>query len=262
MLIAAMLLAPFAIRDFRKSRKRLKDIFVFFRLALLGAFPAQVLMTIGTQFSTASNAAILTLSLPVISMIFAFLILGERMNSVRWISFFVAVGGVVLCAAGDIQHANFGAKYLIGNALIFISIVANAYYNIGCKEVAGNYTEMEMVFYTYLVVVILLIPFIIHYEPDVLSKMPHFTARTWTGLLLLTFFHNFLSMLLFFKALKNLDAVQVALSNYLITFFGLPVAAIFLHETLGPGLVLGGMLVLISTIIVTIVDYRWSKKQS
>ncbi len=83
MLIATPLLAPFAIKDFRKSKKQFRDIFVFFRLALLGAFPAQVLMTQGTQFSTASNAAILTLSLPVISTIFAFLLLKERMNAVR-----------------------------------------------------------------------------------------------------------------------------------------------------------------------------------
>ncbi len=93
--------------------------------------------------------------------------------------------------------------------LIFISIVANAYYNIGCKEIAGKYTEMEMVFYTYLVVVILLFPFIVSYEPDILSKAPYFTGRTWTGLLLLTFFHNFLSMLLFFKALKNLEPCRL-----------------------------------------------------
>ncbi len=38
--------------------------------------------------------------------------------------------------------------------------------------------------------------------------------------------------------------MQVALSNYLITFFGLPIAAIFLHESLNPTLIFGGVLVL------------------
>ncbi|HET6996942.1 MAG TPA: DMT family transporter, partial [Chitinophagaceae bacterium] len=49
MLFATILLAPFALKDFKKSGKRLKDILVFIQLALLGAFPAQVLMTWGTQ---------------------------------------------------------------------------------------------------------------------------------------------------------------------------------------------------------------------
>ena len=75
-------------------------------------------------------------------------------------------------------------------------------------------------------------------------------------MILLTFFHNFLSMLLFFKALKVLDAMQVALSNYLVAFFGLPIAAFWLGETLNSMAIAGGILVLFSTLIITIVDYR------
>jgi drug/metabolite transporter (DMT)-like permease len=63
-------------------------------------------------------------------------------------------------------------------------------------------------------------------------------------------------MILFFKALKVLDAMQVALSNYMIAFFGLPIAAIWLGEKLNSLAIAGGFLVLISTLIITIVDYR------
>jgi drug/metabolite transporter (DMT)-like permease len=61
MLLATIFLAWFAFRDFNKGGKKLKDILIFGQLALLGVFPAQVFMTIGTQYSLASNAAILTL---------------------------------------------------------------------------------------------------------------------------------------------------------------------------------------------------------
>ena len=77
---------------------------------------------------------------------------------------------------------------------------------------------------------------------------------------ILTIFHNFLSMILFFTALKVLDAMQVALSNYLITFLGLPVAAIFLGESLGIQAITGGVLVLLSTLLITVADYRIQKK--
>jgi drug/metabolite transporter (DMT)-like permease len=76
---------------------------------------------------------------------------------------------------------------------------------------------------------------------------------------LLTIFHNFLSMVLFFKALKILDAMQVALSNYLVTFFGLPIAAIWLGETLNSQAIAGGILVLGSTIIITVADYKMNR---
>lgn len=256
MTIATLLLLPFIIRERKGSRRPLRDLLVFARLGLLGAFPAQVLMTWGTQSSSASNAAVLSLSLPVVSTIFAFLLLKEKMNPVRWISFAIAIAGVVLCSVGDIRQVNFGAGYAAGNLLIFLAVVGNAYYNTGCKAIADRYTEIEMVFYTYVAMIILLTPLVLWYESDVFGRIGAFTGQTWTGLLLLTFFHNFLSMVLFFKALKTLDAMQVALSNYLITFLGLPVAAIWLGESLGLTAIAGGVLVLAGTLIVTIVDYR------
>ncbi len=259
MLLATLLLAPFALREFKKGGKKIKDVYIFGQLALLGVFPAQVLMTWGTQYSLASNAAILTLCLPVITAIFAFLLLKEKMNMVRWISFIIAITGVILCSMGDIKQLNFGSKYAIGNILIFIAIVGNAYYNTGIKKIAERYTEIELVFFTYIVMVVLLTPLVLYYEHDVFARIPSFTAQTWTGMTLLTVFHNFLSMILFFKALKILDAMQVALSNYLIAFFGLPIAAIWLGESLNIMAVAGGILVLISTLIITIVDYRMTR---
>jgi drug/metabolite transporter (DMT)-like permease len=260
MLLATLFLTPFVVKDFRKSGKSLKDILVFIQLAILGAFPAQVLMTWGTQYSLASNAAILTLSLPVITAFFAFLILKEKMNTVRWISFIIAILGVILCSTGDIGRMSFGSKYAVGNILIILAIIGNAYYNVGIKRIAQNYTEIEMIFYTYVILVILLTPLVLYYERDVFSRILLFSEQTWIGMSLLTVFHNFLSMILFFKALKILDATQVALSNYLITFMGLPVAAIWLGEKLNNQAIAGGVLVLISTLIITIVDYKMRPK--
>jgi len=260
MLLATIFLAPFALRDFSAGGKKFKDVIIFGQLALLGVFPAQVLMTWGTQFSLASNAAILTLALPVITAVFAFLMLKEKMNKVRWVSFIIAITGVILCSTGDIKQLNFSSKYTLGNILIFLAIVGNAYYNTGIKKIASRYSEMELLFFTYVVMVVLLTPLVLFYEKDAFTRIPVFTTQTWIGMALLTFFHNFLSMLLFFKALKVLDAMQVALSNYLIAFFGLPVAAIWLGEKISSLAVAGGFLVLISTLIITIVDYRTSHR--
>jgi len=258
MLLATLFLAPFALQEFKKGGKKFKDIIIFGQLALLGVFPAQVFMTWGTQYSLASNAAILTLSLPVITALFAFLLLKEKMNKIRWVSFIIAITGVILCSTSDIKQLNFGSNYAIGNILIFLAIVGNAYYNTGIKKIADRYSEMELLFFTYVVMVILLTPLVLYYEHNVFAKISSFTRQTWTGMTLLTIFHNFLSMLLFFKALKVLDAMQVALSNYMVAFFGLPIAAIWLGEKLNSMAIAGGMLVLISTLIITIVDYKIS----
>jgi drug/metabolite transporter (DMT)-like permease len=257
MLLATLFMIPFVYNAVKKNKKRkLSDLKIFLLLALLGQFPAQVLLTIGTQQSTASNGSIISLTLPVVSALLAVLFLKEKMNTLRWVSFGIAIIGVVLCSQKDIASTNFGSNYLIGNLLIFSGILGSGFYNTICKKIAEEYTEMEMLFYTYIFMVMLLFPFVWYYEGNVLANIRSFTTNTWIGLSLLTVFHNFLSMILFFVALKNLEAIQVALSNFLITFFGLPIAIFFLNEKLNPMAIAGGLLVLISTLVITVWEYK------
>ena len=67
-------------------------------------------------------------------------------------------------------------------------------------------------------------------------------------------------MILLFKALKNLEAIQVDLSNFLITFFELPIAVIFLHEKPGAWAIIVGLLILISTMVITVWEYKQTVK--
>jgi drug/metabolite transporter (DMT)-like permease len=236
------------------AQRRRSDILIFFLLALLGVFPAQVLTTWGTRLSLASNAALLMLTLPVSTAILAFIFLDERMTRVRWLSFGLAIIGVVLCSDIEFQTLNFGRSYLFGNALIFAGTLGSAFINSYSKKLLERYSPLEMLFMMYLASVIVLTPLVLVQEGGVFGHIPEFTMKTWIGLALLTFFHNFLSMVLFLKALTKLDATQAALSNYLITFFGLPIAAVWLGERLTPLAIVGGILVLGSTLLITLRD--------
>jgi drug/metabolite transporter (DMT)-like permease len=260
MTLATLMLFPFVRAEWRKTdsqaKRDWKDILVFFILALLGVFPGQVLVTWGTRLSLASNAALLMLTLPVCTAVLAFFLLGEKMSGIRWISFGLAIIGVVLCSNFDLGHLDFGKSYLFGNLLIFSGVLGSSFYNSYGKKMLERYSPMEMLFYTYVAMFIIMTPLILHQERSVFVRVPHFTLQTWIGLASLTFFHNFLSMVLFLKALKQLDAIQAALSNYLITFFALPIAAIFLHERLTMFMIVGGILVFGSTLLITVYEER------
>lgn len=257
MLLATLFMIPFVYKHVRANKKRkLSDLRIFILLALLGQFPAQVLMTIGTQQSTASNGAIISLTLPVVSALLAVVLLKEKMNSLRWVSFVIAIAGVGLCSLKDILGMDFSMQYVVGNTLIFAGVLGSGLYNTICKKISEEYTGMEMLFYTYIFMVLLLGPLVWYYEPSSLKNIGDFTRDTWIGLVLLTVFHNFLSMILFFTALKNLEAIQVALSNFLIAFFAIPIAAIWLHEKLNAMSIIGGLLVLVSTLAITVWEYR------
>jgi len=240
-------------REWRSS-----DILIYLLLAVLGVFPGQVLITWGTRMSLASNAALLMLTLPVSTAFLAFLFLHERMTTIRWVSFGLAIIGVLMCSEIDFRALNFGKGYLYGNLLIFVGTLGSAFYNSYGKKVLERYSPTEMLFFTYLAMFLVMTPLTLAQEPRVFAAIPHFSLRTWIGLVLLTFFHNYLSMVLFLKALKQLDAIQAALSNYLITFFGVPIAAIWLKEKLTVLAIIGGVLILGSTLLITV----WENKQA
>ncbi len=259
MTLATLFLYPFVRSEAKRanaSPRDWKDGLLFLVLALIGVFPGQVLVTWGTRMSLASNAALLMLTLPVCTAVLAFLLLGERMTRVRWISFGLALIGVVLCSNFNFGPLDFGTSYLFGNLLIFSGVLGSSFYNSYGKKVLERYSPLEMLYYTYLAMFVILTPLVLHQEMVVFRHIPQFTAQTWIGLGLLTFFHNFLSMILFLKALRQLDAIQAALSNYLITFLGLPIAAIWLGERLTPMAIMGGILVLASTLLITLWEER------
>jgi drug/metabolite transporter (DMT)-like permease len=174
------------------------------------------------------------------------------MTGLRWASFLLAIVGVLMCSGVDLRDLNFGTSFFYGNVLIFLGTLGSAFYNSYGKKVLERYSPMEMLFYTYLAMFALMTPLVLVKERAVLGHITQFTTQTWIGIILLTFFHNYLSMVLFLKALKVLDAIQAALSNYLITFFGVPIAAVWLGEKLTLMAILGGLLVLGSTLLITL----------
>ena len=260
MTLATVMLYPLISlekKDAYKAKKRSRtDILIFFLLALLGVFPAQVFTTWGTRTSLASNAALLMLTLPVSTAIMAFVFLGERMTRIRWISFGFAIAGVLMCSDIDFRSLNLGPGYLYGNILIFLGTLGSSFYNSYGKKILARYSPMEMLFFTYVAMFLIMTPLVLAKETGIVKAVPHFTLRTWIGLGLLTFFHNYLSMVLFLKALNQLDAIQDDLSNYLITFFGVHIAAIWLREKLSLLAIVGGVLILGSTLMITVWEPR------
>jgi drug/metabolite transporter (DMT)-like permease len=264
MTLATVMLYPLVKLEAKSGEpkdKRSSDILIFLLLAVVGVFPGQVLITWGTRVSLASNAALLMLTLPVSTAFLAFLFLHEKMTPIRWVSFGLAIIGVVMCSDIDFRTLNFGKGYLYGNVLIFLGTLGSAFYNSYGKKILERYSPTEMLFFTYLAMFVVMTPLTLAQEPRVFANIPHFTVQTWIGLALLTFFHNYLSMVLFLKALKQLDAIQAALSNYLITFFGIPIAAIWLKEKLTSLAIIGGVLILGSTLMITVWENRQASRR-
>ena len=81
-----------------KVRLTRSDIWSFVLLGILGQLVAQLFITWGVRFAPASNAALLALIMPISTAVMAHFLLGEHMTRVRWISFGLAILGVMACS--------------------------------------------------------------------------------------------------------------------------------------------------------------------
>lgn len=237
-----------------KSRITKRDVWDFVLLGILGQLVAQLFITWGVRFAPASNAALLALIMPISTAVMAHFILGERMTKVRWISFGLALLGVMACSGVDWNGLSFGKGYLIGNLLIFLSVLGSAFYNTYSKKVLETHSPLKVLLYSYYALLVVLLPMTIAAEPSGFTSLAHYSKVVWFGLAILAIFQYFLSMVIFLNVLTRLDATQAALSNYLIPFFGVLIAAVVLHEHLTGFMIAGGLLALSSTLLITVWD--------
>ena len=262
MTIATLLLIPIVRRE--KSGPVLRrDIIHFVLLGVLGQVVAQLFITWGVRLSLASNAALLMLALPVSTAVMAYFILGERMSKIRWLSFALAIGGVMMCSGIDWKELNLtGGKFLLGNLMILASVNGSAFYNTYSKKMLARYSPLQVLLYSYYAVFAFMLPVTLYSEPQSFLALPHFGPVVWVGLAILALFQYFLSMVIFLNVLTRLDAIQAGLCNYLIPFFGLVLAWAILRERLTMPMIVGGALVLASTLLITIYENRESHETS
>lgn len=260
--IAGLLLIPIvrheqhrnaAVGDAQKITR--KEIGEFILLGVAGQVVAQLFVTWGVRWSLASNAALLMLVLPISTAVMAYFFLGERMTAVRWISFILAIAGVLECSGVAWGSLDFrSSRFFLGSLMIFLSVNGSAFYNVYSKKMLRRYSPLRVLLYSYYAVFIFMLPITLAAEPHAFLNLPHFSIGVWCGIAALAVFQYLLSMVIFLNVLTRLDATQAGLSNYLIPFFGVVIAAVALGEKLTTFMVVGGALVLASTLLITVYE--------
>jgi drug/metabolite transporter (DMT)-like permease len=231
-----------------------RDLFL---ASTLGIVPAQLGLTWGVEHSLASNASVLTLTIPVLTALMAVMLLGERMTSVRWLSFGLAIGGVLIVSDIDWRSVSlFKGTYLLGNLLILASCLGSAFYNTYTKKLLNTFNPVELLVYTFLVADIDLLVLMLAFEHPRLAELASLGSSVWASLLAIAIFSLSFSMLLYFWVIEKIDVTQASLSIYLLPVFGVLLSTLVVHERITARLVFGGLLVFTGTFLVTVYEER------
>ena len=262
LLIATLLLLPFMLRERRAVPRGTRVWTQFVILALFGVIPPSVLLAWGVAHSTSANAAILSMTIPVIMSLLGALMLKERLSPLRIASLLLALLGTVVISRSDLQGGSFRKELLIGNAVIFLAGAGSAFYNAYSKKLLETYSELQVLLYGYIVSVVLCAASVyVTGEPSLL----HVTAyplSAWLAVACLGGFSWGIAMVLWMWVLNRIAVSQASVSVYMLSVFGVVLSAITLHERPGLMQIAGGLIVVLATVLATEFDQRLEARRT
>lgn len=213
------------------------------------------MQTVGLQFTTASEAGILSATAPIFTVILATIFLKEKSSFWQIVFVLLSVGGVAY-----IMYKNgFGevtGETLKGDFFILLSVVSMAIYFVLGRKVTQQFNAMDITFFMTVTACIVfnLIAVMAHLNSGTLPL--YFTAFKnseflWT-ILYLGVLSSFLTSFLTNSALTVIPASQVSIFNNFSPVIAVFAGILFLNETLYFYHIIGGMMVLIGIIGVNI----------
>jgi len=230
----------------------------FLLAGICGQLMAQVGMTLGVSWSTASNGAILSLLIPIFGALIAVWLLRERLSTLRVGALLLGLAGVVLLSPlHEASATGPRAHEVAGNLLIAVGCLGSAFYNVYSKRLLKHFSGIETLFFSYLSTTVFSLPVLFLMEPQCLSQFAQLTLTQWAAVGYLAVFLYGVSMVLFLKALGTVDVVIASASLYLMPLFGVALAFSILGERLAPRALLGSAIVLFATLMLFRFDYAF-----
>jgi drug/metabolite transporter (DMT)-like permease len=248
---AVAVLAPFFLRLHRHAlseRPRMRAVADFAILGIVGVIPPSVFLSWGIARSTASNAAVISLVIPVLMALMGVAMLGERMTRLRWFSLALALIGTVGISRLSRSELSVAGSFLIANVVIFVAWLGAAFYNTFSKKLFASYAPVEILVYGYVVACVGCALLSLR-ESTPFYAVHGYPPKAWVAVAVLGTLSWGLSMVMWMRVLERLEVSQISVSIYLMPLFGVILSAILLKEHLTATELVGGALILVSTIL-------------
>ena len=179
------------------------------------------------------------------------------MTWVRWASFLAAIAGILIISDFEWKTVGiFKGKYLFGNFLIFLGGCGSSFYNTYAKKLLADYTPLQVVLYSYLLTLVFTAGLLVWIEPEGMSSFLAFGPATWISIGVLSVLTWGLGVTLFIWLLTKFEVTQLSVSIYLLPVFAVLISTVTLREKITPSMIIGGLLVLLATYLITSYENR------
>ncbi len=222
-----------------------RDILLILTIGIIGNTISIVTQEIGTNLSSAQMGAIITSSTPAFMVIFARVLLKERLNLRKGISVGLATLGVLFIVGnGQIDMSN-----QLGGISLLIAALTWALMSVLLKRVPSHYSPIVVTTYSILVAIIILTPFVLGRLDEInFSQLTHPTI--WGGVLYLGIVSTACAFILWNRGLQLLNASSGGLFFFFQPIVGALLGWILLGESIGGTFWIGSILILSGVLLV------------
>ncbi len=229
---------------FARHRPPRKDAPLLVFITCAGAFAAPIVFYYGLTGTTAANAALLSNSESVFTVVIAFLVLGERLSRRGYVALLGVVIGAFTVTTG-LQLGDLGSvQYLVGNLMVILATFFWGVDNTGSAVLSQRSRIIPMISAKLLLGGALLLPVLF------LTGAPLVPAGPYVWVLVVIAFGCVAGFtLLFYFALRKIGAMRAGSILATSALWGVLISlALFPGEPLNPAQLAGGVLMVIATI--------------
>jgi len=215
---------------------------------------------VGLKDSTVLDISILDLILPLMISIAGVYFLKEHITTKEKIGMAIALLGSALIVIGPIVKGGSQSQTMFtGNILLVVYLLVNTLSVVLLKKLLRiKVDSMDIVNITFVVGFLTTLPLAIYYHgfQSVINQIASLPASMHLGVVYMAFISGSLAYYLFNKATKTIEIGEAAVFNYLYPFISIPVAIVWLHESITPFFVIGGIVTLVGVVIAEVKKKR------
>jgi drug/metabolite transporter (DMT)-like permease len=214
-LVIASLILIFVTKIFIKTKEKLvkKDYIKILVLAFFEPFIYFLGESYGMLYVSPTVASVIISMIPVVTPIFAFRILNEKLNIFNISGLLLSFLGVVMILVNPSAAADFTIKGLI---LLFIAVLGAVGYGIVVKKLSADYSSMTITKYQSIFGTFLFLPLFLFIDFGGLGSRisTSFEQGTFTTLIVTLFSMSlFASVLAFVLIIKPIKEIGISKTN-------------------------------------------------
>lgn len=210
--LGAVLLFWIFQRWFIREKVARKDLLMLALCGLLGFAANHALFYVGLNLTTPVDASIIHVLNPVFVLVFASILIHEKVTFVKVIGIALGAGGALILILYG-KMVNMSTNSFAGNILVMLNMLCYAMYLVLIKPMVAKYHTMTILKWVSFFGFFFILPFCVKGITEL--HLQSISVIAWLGVGYIVVFNTFIAYLLINYALKTVEASMASFYTYL-----------------------------------------------